>query len=154
MALFSKLRGTAASAPPVNSAETAARGILSISFLAAAADGKIEEAEVLQIMSMCAYSPIFHAIGHKRTHEISAEVLKDLRSQGANALFESAKAVLSQPLRETALCFAIRASLADGYLDPSEKNTLAAMGDRLGVSADDFVQMFNVLAKLQRPATA
>ena len=109
---------------------------------------------MLQIMNMCAFSPIFNSIGHKRTHEIAAEVLKDLRGQGANTLFESAKAMLSQPLRETALCFAIRAALADGYLDPNEKNTLAAMGDRLGVSLEDFIQMFNVLAKLQRPATA
>lgn len=151
MALFSKLRSAA---PAANSAETAARGVLSISLLAAAADGQIDEAEMLQIMNMCAFSPIFHAVGAKRTHEIAGEVLKDLRSKGANPLFESAKSMLSQPLRETALCFAIRAALADGYLDPGEKNALAAIAERLEVSADDFVQMFAVLAKLQRPATA
>lgn len=152
MGMFSKLRnGGKAQA---SQSEEIARGVLSMPMLVAAADGQIDEAEVNQILNMCSYSPIFHAIGAARTLDLGKEIVAQRASEGAEAVFARALQALPAAQRETALCFAVRAALADGHFDQSEKDMLIAMGERMGVAAEKFVQIFDVMAMMQRPAAA
>lgn len=151
MGLFSKLRGGTAATDPV---DDIARGLLSMPFLMAAADGNIDKTEIDEIIRMCALNPVFHQIGAPRTTELANEIIKDLQSQGANAVFERGVQALSPALRETALCFSVRVAVADGHIDQSEKDTLAALGQRMDIPVEQFMQIVDVLMMLQRPATA
>ena len=152
MGLFSKLRGgTAASADPV---EAVARGVLTMPLLTAAADGSIDKTEVDEVIRLCSQSPIFWSVGGQRTSDMAVEIINDLKARGANAVFEDGAVALSPALRETALCFSIRVAIADGTVDNSEKETLAAMGERLQIPFETFTKIFEVLMMLHRPATA
>ncbi len=148
MGLFSNLRGAAT--PAKSPAEDTARAIIAMPLLVAAADGKIDDAELVQIINMCAFNPLFHAIGAERTRALIQENLATLKSKGAEHLFASVVESLSPRLRETALCFAIRTALADGQLEDSEFEMLKAMGMRMGVPAETFGKIFEVMAMLQR----
>ncbi len=152
MGMFSKLRS--AGKPQVQQSEEIARGVLALPLLVAAADGQIDDAEINQILNMCSYSPIFHAIGAQRTLELGKEIVAQRANEGAEPVFARALEALPAPQRETALCFAVRAALADGHFDQSEKDMLMTMGERMGVPAEKFVQIFEVTAMMQRPAAA
>lgn len=152
MGLFSKLR---AGAPANVKTDTeVARAVLSMPFMVAAADGKIDEIEIDQIMNMCSFSPIFHAIGLPKTTEMAKDIMVQLRSEGVSPVFSRAKDVLSPKLRETALCFAVRTAFADGHVDDSEREMLMTMGSNMGVSPEKFLQIFEVMSMLQRPQGA
>lgn len=149
MGLFSSLRSGIAGRNPN---DDAARAVLALPLMVAASDGKIDDSEMHQILNMCSYSPIFHAVGAQRTVDLGKAILTDLRSKGAEHVFAAATATLSPAMRETALCFAIRTALADGSLSNEEKQMLAVMGDRLGVPEATFIKIFEVMMMLQRRA--
>lgn len=148
MGLFSNLR----KAPAASAADANAKAIIAMPLLIAAADGSIDEAEILQITNMCAFSPIFHAVGAQKTRALIDDCLATVKSSGAEALFTEVKDTLSPKMIETAMCFAIRTALADGVLEDSEKAMLMAMGQRLGLPEATFLQIFDVMVMLQRPA--
>lgn len=152
MGLFSKLRNADASQP--SQSEEVARGVLAMPILVAAADGSIDETEINQIMNMCTYSPIFHAVGAQKTMDLCKDIVAQLKSEGAEGVFARSIAALPAAQRETALCFAVRAALADGHFDQREKDMLMTMGERLGIAPEKFVQIFEVIVMLQRPAAA
>jgi len=149
MGLFSNLRA-AATAP--SAADTTAKSVLAMPFLVAAADGQIDDAEVHQILNMCAFSPIFHAVGADKTKKFAQDIVGGLKSKGFEAVFNEAQQSLSPAMVETAMCFAIRTAFADGVLDEKEKDMLLTMGQRLGLPQEKFLQIFEVMAMLQRPA--
>jgi tellurite resistance protein len=149
MGLFSSLR---AGLQSTNTDEVAARALLSVSFITAASDGNLDQREMDQLLNMCAFSPVFLSVGAKRTLDIAKEVMNDLQKKGAEAVFAAAQANMSPQLAETAVCFAVRTALADGSIDKNELETLKAIGMRLGVPAETFVKIFEVLSMLQRRA--
>lgn len=151
MGLFSKLRN---SITPNSREDEIAKAVIAMPLLVAAADGKIEESELHQITNLCAFSPIFHTVGVDRTRKLIEENMKTLKSQGAEHLFSSVLDTLSPELRETAICFAIRTALADGELADSELDMLKAMGSRMEIPEDTFLQIFKVLVMLQRGPNA
>ena len=148
MGLFSSLR----KASSAGTQELTAKAVIAMPLMVAAADGRIEKSELDQVMNMCAFSPIFHAVGGKRTMDLAEECLNTIKSRGSETLFTEVQATLSPKMIETAMCFAIRTALADGHLDDSEKTMLMAMGQRLGLPEDAFVKIFEVMIMLQRPA--
>ncbi len=149
MGLFSNLRA-AATGP--NPAEATAKSVLAMPLMVAAADGSIDDSETHQILNMCAFSPIFHAIGADRTQKLAVEIVQTLKTSGAEAVFAEAQKALTPKMVETAMCFAIRTAFADGHLDESEKKMLITMGERLNLPEQTFMQIFAVMAMLQRPA--
>ncbi|MEL6169877.1 MAG: tellurite resistance TerB family protein [Pseudomonadota bacterium] len=151
MGLFSNLR-KATGAKSV--ADDTARAVIAMPIMVAAADGKLDRSEIDQIINMCAYSPIFHAVGAERTQKLIMECLETIKAKGSEALFTQVASTLSPQMAETALCFAIRTALADGHLDQSEKDMLMAMASRMGIEPDTFIKMFDVMVILQRPAAA
>lgn len=150
MGLFSKLRG----GNVMSTDDAIARKILTMPLITAAADGKIEKSELMEVMNLCAQNPVFLSIGADRTHELALAILADIKARGMNQVFEDAMDGLSPALRETAFCFSVRTAVADGRLDESEKDTLAAMSSRMGISIERFKQILDVLFMLQRSAAA
>jgi tellurite resistance protein len=149
MGLFSSMRNAVVGR---NEHDTTARAVLTMPLLVAASDGRIDETELNQVLNMCSYSPIFHAVGAKRTMELAKDILGELKAKGYQAAFQTAKAGMTPRLAETALCFAVRTALADGSLAEEEKQLLVHMGEGLGVPEAIFMNIFNVMAMLQRPA--
>lgn len=149
MALFSRLRG--AHAAPDQSFERIARAILTPAVVVAVSDGKIERAEIDQIVSMCSFNPIFQRIGAQRTGQLISELVS---SSDYMALLKEAAGQLDQSLRETAICFAIRVAIADGHVDEMEHKTLVAFAMQFGIGPDDYNRMVDVLAMLQRAPRA
>lgn len=148
MGFFSALRNT--TAPARNPVEDQARALLAIPLLVAAADGNVSPDELTQIGNLCAFNPIFRQLGAERTHAILTEHAKTLRTQGGEALLSAVLPALGPKLRETAMCFAIRAALADGRLEQGEIQMLEALGSRLGITMPVFEKIFTVMMMLQR----
>jgi len=73
---------------------------------------------------------------------------------GSSALASAAAENLSGPLRETAMCFAMRVALADGSLAESEKETVAGMASALKLAPDSFAKILEVTAMMQRSSAA
>lgn len=155
MGLFSNLRGApaaAAPAKPQNAIDATARAVLTLPLVTAFADGSIDRAEMEQIINMCAFNPIFQAIGVDRTVELVKEIVLKMKADGSEAVFAAAQATLTPNTVETAMCFAVRTALADGTMDKREQDTLIAMGKRLGMTAETFVDIYNVMVMMQRAA--
>lgn len=149
MGLFSNLRKSASP----STQEATAKAVISLPLIVAAADGKLEESELHQIMNMCAFSPIFHEVGAETTQRLAKECLDEIVSDGgAGRLFAQAHNVLTPQLVETTMCFAIRTALADGHLDENEKTVLIGMGEKLGLSEGTFMKIFDVVVMMQRSA--
>lgn len=148
MGLFSKLRSS--DAAQNNDAYVTAKAVISPAVLAMVADGSVDEGELIQIQNMCAFSPIFHAIGAPETKRAIGEALDDLKTKGAAAVIDESAKTLSPKLRETALCFAIRVTLADGVLDEDEKTAIIGTAQRLSVPPEVFQKIFDVVVMMQR----
>jgi tellurite resistance protein len=150
MGLFSALRNVA---PAQNTAaEDAARTVLTLPLLVACADGKIDPSELDQILNMCAFSPIFHAVGAERTTALAKEILKERAEKGAEPCFARAAKTMTPKLAETALCFAVRTSMADGNVSKEELDMLLAMADRMTVPVETTKKIFDVMTMMQRRA--
>lgn len=151
MGLFSKLRAGGAANNP---ADNIARSVLAMPLMTAAADGNIDERELDEVLRLCEMSPIFLEVGGlQRTTELAKEIMLDMKKRGMNTVFEDSVVHLSPALRETALAFSIRVAIADGSIDQSEKEMLAAMSERMNIPFDTFVKIFDVLMMLHRRAT-
>lgn len=144
MGIFSKLRG----APAVDT--TLAKAALMPAVLTMIADGDIDDAEIFQLQNLCAFSPIFTPVGPEKVAALIKELIDDLGKQGIAPLIQSSKALLSPPLRETAVLFAMRIALADGRIDAAEEKSLLALGQNFEIPEAQFMKMFEVVSILQR----
>jgi hypothetical protein len=129
-----------------------ARATLSLPLLIAAGEGRPAGAELTRVSNICAYSPVFQAIGPARTHEIALDLLDQLEEKGAEALLARARRALPPKLRETALCLAIRTALAEGTLSDADYATIKAMAQEMEIPSDTVARMFEVMVMLQRAA--
>ncbi|MBO9445161.1 tellurite resistance TerB family protein [Ruegeria sp. R14_0] len=148
MALFSRLRGGSSQDTSI------ARAVLAPAVLTMAADGRIDDAEVIQLTNMLTFSPIFLPLGGKATGELIKTVLKDLQKSGPDKVITESAQLLSPALRETAFCFAMRVAMADGVLEESEKNVLSGTASRLQLSDQAFESIVHVVTMMQRSAAA
>jgi tellurite resistance protein len=148
MGLFSNLRAAAMSGR--SPSDDIARALLAMPLMVAASDGEINEAELHQLVNMYAFNPIFQALGVKRTMDLMQDNVRTLRAKGAEHLFVASLAALPQPLRETALCFAVRTALADGSLAAAESTMLTTMAIRMDVPPETSGKICEVVGMLQR----
>lgn len=149
MGLFSKLRNMT---KPNDSGIAAAVLVPSVSTMIA--DGEVNDAELLQLSNVCAFSPIFLPLGADAVMDMAKDIIDDISREGHMPVIERAVAKLSPALRETALCYAMRIALADGHLDDGEKAALSATAGTMDVSVESFNKIFEVVVMMQRPETA
>ena len=127
-----------------------ARAVLTPAVSTMVGDGEINEAENAQINNLIAFSPIFFNHGPAAITAYIQHILGQIAKNGHEATINAAAAELPQPLRETAMCFAIRMALADGVIEDGEKASLAQTGHHMDIPPETFGKMFEVLAMLQR----
>ena len=128
-----------------------ARAVLTPAVSTMVGDGEVNEAELAQINNLIAFSPIFFEHGPATVSAYIQHTIDQIAKKGHEATIRDAASQLSQPLRETAMCFAIRMALADGKVEEGEKNSLAQTGHFMEIPPETFQKMLEVLAMLQRP---
>ena len=128
-----------------------ARAVLTPAISTMVGDGEVNDAEMAQINNLIAFSPIFFEHGPATITAYINYTIEQIAQKGHEATIKDAAAQLSQPLRETAMCFAIRMALADGKIEEGEKNSLAQTGHYMEIPPESFGKMLEVLAMLQRP---
>ena len=129
-----------------------ARATLTLPLLIAAGEGRLAATELTRVSNICAYSPVFQAIGPARTREIALDLLDQIEEKGADALLARARRALPPRLRETALCLAIRTALAEGTLSDADYGAIKAMAQEMEIRPDTVARMFEVMVMLQRAA--
>lgn len=71
--------------------------------------------------------------------------MKIVDREGVGTLVTAAKATLAEGLRETALANAVELVLADGIVDPKEKEFLEKLQEAVGVSNDTAEKIIQVM---------
>lgn len=123
-----------------------------MAILMAGADGNVDHAELDQLMNMCAYSPIFHAICGELTTAIARDIADSRRTKGAEGCFAAIKSTMTPKLAETAMCFAVRTAMADGNVSKEVLDMLMAMGARLGFPPETLRKIFAGMIMMQSRA--
>jgi hypothetical protein len=152
MGFFSQLRGKPTVA--VASIDNIARAVLSPAVVTMAGAGEVSKADQDQLVSTCMFSPIFQKLGYLRTGELIGAAIDDLSGRGPEACLRDAVDTLSPSLRETAMCFAIRAAHVDGAVDDSARAALSEMSNCLQIEPDRYSCMFEAITILQRSERA
>lgn len=149
MAIFGKKSGA-----NIVRNEAVARAVLVPSVSTMVSDGDVSDAELAQLSNACAFSPIFCKFSQEEMHAMIRSIISEISASGHPATIKKAAQALTPPLRETALCFAMRIALADGRVDDGEKNALSATGQLMQIPTEKFGQIFQFVVMMQRPAVA
>lgn len=151
MGLFGMLKGGGGDKTVGVIDDPVARAVLTPAVSTMVGDGEVNPAEHAQINNLIAFSPIFFEHGPATVTAYIQHILEQISKNGHEATIKAAAAELNQPLRETAMCFAIRMALADGVIEDGEKASLSQTGHFMEIPPETFGKMFEVLAMLQRP---
>ena len=142
MGLFSGLRGKGTEALDVSTA------VMVPIVAAMLADGSIDDNEVSQIRSICAWSPIYARNSVEQDTSIIVRAIRMVEDEGSDAMCSKAAALLSPALRETAFVFAVRMVFADGHVGRSEEALVERLAGWLsldGARAQSFVETVSVM---------
>ncbi|MEO1292281.1 MAG: tellurite resistance TerB family protein [Pseudomonadota bacterium] len=153
MGLFNKLRKASATAD-TSQQTNVARAVLTPAVSTMISDGDVNEAEKLQLINVCSFSPIFFELDGPSFSKMIGSIIDEISANGHEAAIQKAAQGLSPKLRETAMCFALRIALADGVIEDGEKASLSQTGQHMGISPEMFGVMLEVIAMMQRPPTA
>ncbi len=129
MGLFDRVRS--AISPKMNEQQA----VMSIALAAVAADGQIQDQEILRLQAMCMLSPIYAGLSGDQLGGILRQSANLLSQQGQDALAKSAE-LLTPELRETAFAFATDMVLADGVLGGAEEKFIEDLAKKLNVNED------------------
>lgn len=129
MGLFNK--GPATTAVRLDGAESFA----AILVIAMAADGYATEEEIRTLRSDLYRMQLFSRYDAEEMTKLLEKLLHLLQKQGAEALFEGARAALPADLRDTAYAVAADLVLSDGTFAEEEKEFLDHLAAGLGIEA-------------------
>lgn len=112
------------------------------------ADGVIEDDEINQIRSICAWSPIYSRNTRDKDTEIILNAIKRVKADNAESTCRQAAELLSPGLRETSFVFAVRMAFADGHVGQSEEVLIEQLVQWLSLDASrarSFVETVSVM---------
>ncbi|WP_316649860.1 hypothetical protein [Ovoidimarina sediminis] len=135
-------------APPENAV---ARAIVAVPVAALGTAEGLTREDKLRIARLCGLSPVFHALGPARTHEIIDDCERDICRRGALAVLAEARADLTPGLSETAIFFAIRAAFAGNGARGDASERLALTAARLNLPEPVFRALYEITRTLQPP---
>jgi len=149
MDLLAKLRGR--SGENVDDVPTA---VITPIVAAMLADGRVDEAEVLHVETICATSPIFERNSSVQNERLILHVTRMVEDRGPESMCRKAAAVLSPALRETAFIYALRVIFSDGYVGDLEREVVSKLTDWLGIPEDRAAVMIDVASVMQNGVDA
>ena len=127
MGLFDKIRNSIA--PKLDEQ----KGVMTIALAAVAADGAVQQEEMLRLQTVCLLSPIFSNLRGGQLETVVRDSANQLGKLGPEAI-SGAAAKLTPELRETAFAFAVDMVLADGTISGEEEKFIEDLAKKLQVS--------------------
>lgn len=124
--------------------------VLAAAVSAMVGDGEVNEAELLQLSTLCALSPIFAKISAGEINARTQAIVRRLSAEGHEAVIRRAAAQLSPRLRETAFAFAARIVVADGVINDEEVAAVNALGRWLEIDIETGRKILDVMRIMQR----
>lgn len=118
------------------------------------ADGLIDDDEVRQIRSICAWSPIYIRNTVEQDTEIINRAIRMVEREGAEGMCRQAADLLSPALRETAFVFAVRLVFADGHVGSSEEKLVEQLAGWLSLDAARARSFVETVSVMQHSADA
>lgn len=149
MGLFSGLMGKGTAGPL-----DAGSGVMIPIVAGMLADGSIDDDEIRQIRSICAWSPIYARNSVDRDTEIILKAIQLVEDIGAEAACERAREALSPALRETAFIFAVRMVFSDGHVGSKEEKVIESLAGWLALDPARARMLVEAVSIMQHPATA
>lgn len=149
MGLFSNLRGKGA-----DNALDISTAVMVPIVSAMLADGQIDDHEVAQIRSLCAWSPIYARNSADRDTEIILHTIRLIEDQGIEQMCRRASSALSPSLRETAFAFATRIVFSDGHVGVKEQQLIESLTDWLNIEEPRARMLVESVSIMQHDAKA
>lgn len=146
MALFSILRGK----PPDR--DLALRSLLSPVLFSILAGGEASEAQMALLISHCRTSPLFDGMSLEELDALIADVRKELLESDPDVTIPNAISVLTNPLKETSLAWAVSVSHVGGGLSQEQDEVLDLLIEKMGVSEDTMTLIKTATSLFQRDA--
>ena len=141
MGLFDKLFGSAETTQPFGPHEAFA-GLL---LCASACDGHIADEEVQSLFTMLLRMKMYQRYPDKNWSTLMNRLLGLLKRRGVDELMDKAAEALPSELRQTVFANACDIVLADGVVEDDEKEFLDKLQVRLGIPADDALNIVHVM---------
>jgi tellurite resistance protein len=126
------------------------RNVLTTAISVMLADGDEADVEADLILRLGAVSPILAGMEEADFRTIVREVKNEIMEHGHDGAIARSANAISAPLRETALCFAMLVTLADGEIDDGEVTSLTDLAGTLGISDAEFDHFFKAMLALKR----
>jgi len=146
--IFSGLRGTSSEALDVSTA------VMVPIVAAILADGSVEDSEIDQVRSICAWSPIYARNTREQDTDIIVRAIRLVEGEGREAMCRKAAEALSPALRETAFAFAVRMVFADGHVGSAEEALIEQLVQWLSIDGARARSFVEVISTMQHNASA
>jgi hypothetical protein len=124
---------------------SAAEGLASIALVAIAADGYLSSQEGQDMTIMLSRLQLFSRYSEDGLNRLFDQLLETLKRQGPAVLVDQAKAVLPQPLRETAFAIATDLVFSDRTVTSQEQAFLDDLYRILEIPGDVALQIVQVM---------
>ncbi len=141
MGMFGDMFGGSSGSKDVTKHE-AFTGIL---LAAAAADGHISDEEARGLWTTIERMKLFGNFTPDKFQRMIDNLLKILKKGGPDLLVERCAPAVPEELRVTAFANACDIVLADGVVEPEEKELIEKLQNRLGVPGDDAMDIVKVM---------
>lgn len=118
------------------------------------ADGRVDEAEVLHVETICATSPIFERNSAAQNERLILHVTRMVEDRGPEAMCRLAAGTLSPPLRETAFIYALRVIFSDNNVGDLEREVVGNLANWLEVPEPRAAMMIDIASVMQNGVDA
>ncbi len=141
MSLFDNILGN----NTVENKLTAMEAFAAITLVAVACDGYLSDKEAESVCLALSKIHLFQGYSRERINALLEKLLEVLRNNGLNALFNAAKASLSEEMRESAFAIAVDLVLMDGKVTSEEHEFLNDLCQALGIKREMAMQIVQVM---------
>ena len=141
MGLFDNVFGNKPPEEPLGAAEAFA-GIL---VAACACDRDVAEEEVAGLVTIARRMKLFNHMPESGWNSTMKALCKILRKEGGDTLLDKCAAALPEELRDCAFANACDIILADGDVEPEEKQFLDKLQNKLAIDSDTALTVVEVM---------
>jgi len=144
--LFDDILSSHESNPPFTHAE----GFAGVLVAVIASDGHIAQSELDGLFTIMRRMKLYAQWHAPEFDAMMSKLTGILKREGVDKLLQQAAAALPIELSETVFCCAADLVLADGVVDPAEKEMLTQLMQMLGISGDKGLTVVEVMVMKNR----
>jgi len=120
-------------------------GFAGVLLTAAACDGHIADEEVHGLFTIMGRMRLYQNLTDQRFKQMMDRLVGILKRGGPQSLLEKAAPAVAPEMRETAFANACDIVLADGVVDPAEKEFINDLMGKLGIAPDQALTIVQVM---------